>query len=87
MTTQYIIKNREGTFYFKNKEMTINHREDGPAVEYADGSKYWWLNGKRVTESEHKKLTTKEPTITIEGKAFTLAQLKNLIEKVSSETH
>jgi len=83
MTTQYIIKNREGTFYFKNKEMTINHREDGPAVEYADGSKYWWLNGKRVTESEHKKLTTKEPTITIEGKAFTVAQLKNLIEKAS----
>ena len=22
------------------------HREDGPAVEYADGSKEWYLNGK-----------------------------------------
>ena len=22
------------------------HREDGPACEYADGSKYWFLNGK-----------------------------------------
>jgi hypothetical protein len=22
------------------------HREDGPAVEYADGDKYWYLNGK-----------------------------------------
>jgi len=22
------------------------HREDGPAVEYADGNKYWWLNDK-----------------------------------------
>lgn len=21
------------------------HREDGPAVEYADGSKYWYQNG------------------------------------------
>ncbi len=83
MTTQYIVKNDNGTFYFKNKEMTINHREDGPAVEYTDGSKYWWLNGKEVTESEHKKLTTKEPTITIEGKAFTVEELKNLIEKAT----
>ena len=23
------------------------HREDGPAVEYTDGSKFWYLNGKR----------------------------------------
>ena len=23
------------------------HREDGPAVEWADGTKEWWLNGQR----------------------------------------
>ena len=21
------------------------HRDDGPAIEYPDGSKYWWQNG------------------------------------------
>ena len=26
------------------------HREDGPAVEYADGSKFWYLNDKRHRE-------------------------------------
>jgi len=26
------------------------HREDGPAVEYADGTKVWYLNGKRHRE-------------------------------------
>ena len=26
------------------------HREDGPAVEYPDGSKQWYLNGKRHRE-------------------------------------
>ena len=83
MITQYIIKNKEGTFYFKNKEMNIFHREDGPAVEYTDGSKYWWLDAKLVSEEEHKRLTTKEPTITIEGKAFTVAELKELISKAS----
>jgi len=31
------------------KEWQLNgkqHREDGPAIEYADGNKSWWLNGK-----------------------------------------
>ena len=26
------------------------HREDGPAVIYADGNQYWWINGKRHRE-------------------------------------
>ena len=26
------------------------HREDGPAIEYADGSKVWFFNGKRHRE-------------------------------------
>jgi hypothetical protein len=152
MTTQYILKSKHGTFYHKDKEMNIFHREDGPAcewangtkywylngkihcedgpaveyangykawylngqlhredgpaveyangskewylngelhredgpaVEYAYGSKYWFLNDKEVTEAEHKKLTRKEPTISIEGKAFTVAQLKELIKNHS----
>ena len=33
-------------WHFKNKL----HREDGPAVEYAQGSKSWYLNGKRHRE-------------------------------------
>jgi len=26
------------------------HREDGPAVEWADGAKYWYINGKHHRE-------------------------------------
>lgn len=26
------------------------HREDGPAVEWADGSKSWWVDGKYLRE-------------------------------------
>jgi hypothetical protein len=26
------------------------HREDGPAIEWADGSKYWWVNDQRHRE-------------------------------------
>ena len=34
---------------YGNKRWYLNgklHREDGPAVEYADGDKFWYLNGK-----------------------------------------
>jgi len=34
--------------YDKRTEWYLNgvpHREDGPAVEYANGTKSWWLNG------------------------------------------
>ena len=28
------------------------HRTDGPAVEYAGGRKFWWINGVEITEEE-----------------------------------
>jgi hypothetical protein len=34
------------TLYYSDKAMTVIHREDGPAVEYANGDKEWYLNGK-----------------------------------------
>ena len=39
-----------GKFYYKDPEMNILHREDGPAIEYTDGDKEWWLNGYRHRE-------------------------------------
>ena len=51
MTPVYIIINEYGNkHYYKDKAMTIRHREDGPAVELADGSKAWYSNGKRHRE-------------------------------------
>jgi len=28
----------------------VRHREDGPAVEYSEGTKHWYLNGVRHRE-------------------------------------
>ena len=36
-----------GTKYYYIKGTNILHREDGPALEYADGSKIWYKKGKR----------------------------------------
>ena len=45
MTPQYIAINIGNKFYFKDKQMTILHREDGPAYEGVDGTKFWIVNG------------------------------------------
>ena len=48
MAKQYIKTGRggEGKSYYKDPEMTILHREDGPAYEVPFNYKEWWLNGK-----------------------------------------
>ena len=33
-------------FYYSDREMTIYHREDGPAIEYPDGGQMWYIDGK-----------------------------------------
>jgi hypothetical protein len=44
---QYIkIDNVGDKRYYKDKEMKILHREDGPAIEWVDGSKSWYRDGK-----------------------------------------
>jgi hypothetical protein len=46
MTPQYIKINEDGDkTYWKDREMKIRHREDGPAIEWVDGHKEWYLNG------------------------------------------
>lgn len=47
METQYIKKDPFGVFYYKDPEMKIPHREDGPACEWYVGYKEWWVDGKR----------------------------------------
>lgn len=44
--------NDEGTFYYKENEkgQLVYHREDGPAIEKEDGTKYWYINGKHHRE-------------------------------------
>ena len=45
MAKQYKIKNQFGTFYYKDPAKTIQHRTDGPACEYKNGNKMWFVNG------------------------------------------
>ena len=46
MTEYKVIVNDYSTVTYYKPNTDIIHREDGPAVEYANGNKYWYLNGK-----------------------------------------
>ena len=44
--TKYIVTvDENGTRWWYN-ENNLRHRTDGPAIEYADGSKFWYLHDK-----------------------------------------
>ena len=67
MTPQYIHINEFGRkFYYKDKAMTIRHREDGPAFEWGNDSKSWYLNDERLTEREFLLKTAKETILTMD---------------------
>lgn len=45
MKSQYIeIKENGDKYYYSDKEMTVLHREDGPAYDGATGTKHWYIN-------------------------------------------
>jgi beta-lactamase superfamily II metal-dependent hydrolase len=79
---QYIIKEAEVTTYYKDRKMSIIHREDGPAMEFTNGKKYWYFNGDEVSEDTFKVLKEKPKTISIGGRVFTLSQIQKLIENL-----
>lgn len=47
MTKLYIDKDDCAIWYYQDLKMTILHRADGPAVEWKDGTKEWYIVGKR----------------------------------------
>ena len=52
MKEQFIHINEYGyKYYYTDRKMKIRHREDGPAIEYANGDKSWYINGKLHREN------------------------------------
>ena len=83
MKAQYIEINKYGTkFYYSDKEMEILHREDGPAIEWADGSKCkcWCLNGIEYSEKEFNERLNPSH-IYVDGKGYPVEYIRSLITK------
>ncbi len=50
------------------------HREDGPAIENANGRRFWFLKGQLVTEEQHQRRT--QPAVEL-----TVAEIEKLLGK------
>ena len=50
MITYDVTVNERGTIEWRLNG--LRHREDGPAIECANGNKYWYLNGELLTDAE-----------------------------------
>ena len=48
----YNVENEGTKRYWKDGWL---HRDDGPAIEYKNGRKYWYIEQKEYTEEEHKE--------------------------------
>ena len=58
-----------------NRYWTLNgkfHRMDGPAIEWANGGKFWYIHGKQLTEQEFLKATNP-------AKELTVAEIEDLL--------
>lgn len=59
--TEYLItKTKYAQMWWIGDDGTILHRENGPAVIWADGKKTWYLNGNQLTEQEFNKILIKK---------------------------
>ena len=56
------------------------HREDGPAIEYSSGNKVWYLNDDKVTEEEHKRMTSPVVEMTMEEISKALGKQVKVVE-------
>ncbi|AFU69171.1 hypothetical protein P700755_002397 [Psychroflexus torquis ATCC 700755] len=45
-----IVTDNDGNKFWMLPNTSMFHREDGPAVEYANGDKYWFINDVRHRE-------------------------------------
>jgi len=45
--------------WFQNDKL---HRLDGPAIEWIDGTKWWYINGISLTEEEFNKVKNEHTT-------------------------
>ena len=66
-----------GNRFWRNKDGRF-HCEHGPAVEYSDGRKEYWLNNKLLTQEEWEKLLKKPcsgKVVLIEGVPYKLVEV------------
>ena len=69
--------------YIGTRRWSLNgklHREDGPAVEHASGTKHWYLNDVRCTEEEYYSKLNPAKELTMEELVKELGYSVKIVE-------
>ena len=62
MKTYKVTVDELNTIRWYNEQGKL-HREDGPAVEYANSDKVWYINGEKLTEAEFNAIVQQNKNI------------------------
>jgi hypothetical protein len=79
MQTYKVIVDEDKNIYWSNDKDQL-HRLDGPAIEYTDGHKAWYVNGEDMTEKEFNEYIKPKPSC--EGKVVEVDGVKYRLVKV-----
>jgi hypothetical protein len=62
-----ILTNETGKVYVKDGQV---HREDGPAVECANGNKAWFLNGNQYSKEKYERAMEMKKMIIVQEQDY-----------------
>ena len=84
ITKYYVTVDYEGTTrWYKDTKCTFRHRENGPAIEYADGTKFWYQNGqKHRTDGPANEWSDGSMEWFINGEELTEAEFNQRVKNV-----
>lgn len=74
-TTYEVRVSKEGSKFWRNENKQV-HNEYGPAIEWFDGDKWYYLNGKMYTREEWKKEVNKNKS---KAKELTVSEVSKLL--------
>jgi len=78
MQTYKVTVDENKNIHWYNDEDQL-HRLDGPAVEWPDGDKEWYVDGKKMTEKEFNEYIKPKPSC--EGKVVEVDGVKYKLTK------
>ena len=82
MQTYKVTVDKYKTICWYNEKNQL-HRLNGPAIEWADGTKEWYVEGKRMTKKEFSGYMKSKPTC--EGKIVEMNGVKYRLVKAEEQ--
>ena len=85
MQTYKVTVDDQGNIFWRNDKDQL-HRLNGPAAEWADGAKKWWVDGNYMSEqSFNDYIKLKSPKPSCEGKVVEVDGIKYKLTAIKED--